>query len=95
LNYRTEEHHARRKLLSNPIQEDDPLKRFAVQDASHLKNKKWIPDISILFKPDLRAALLPKTLSLIPVETIETAVKWLENNGFLKVCIYGVSTGAA
>lgn len=25
------------------------VKRFAVQDASHLKDKKWIPDISILF----------------------------------------------
>ena len=27
----------------------DETKRFAVQDASHIKNKKWIPDISVVF----------------------------------------------
>lgn len=31
---------------------DDPSKCFAVQDASHLKDKKWIPDISEVFKSD-------------------------------------------
>ena len=30
----------------------DASKRFAVQDASHLKNKRWIPDISVLFQPE-------------------------------------------
>ena len=28
----------------------DESKRFAVQDASHLKDKRWIPDISVIFK---------------------------------------------
>lgn len=41
------------KIAFNPIA-DDPTKRFAVQDASHLKDKKWIPDISVIFKPDFR-----------------------------------------
>lgn len=36
------------KIAFNPLT-DDETKRFAVQDASHLKDKKWIPDISILF----------------------------------------------
>lgn len=36
------------KIAFNPVT-DDETKRFAVQDASHLKNKKWIPDISIIF----------------------------------------------
>lgn len=37
------------KIAYNPL-EADASKRFAVQDASHLKNKKWIPDISEIFK---------------------------------------------
>lgn len=41
------------KIAFNPLA-DDPTKRFAVQDASHLKDKKWIPDISELFKADFR-----------------------------------------
>lgn len=36
------------KIAFNPLTNDE-TKRFAVQDASHLKDKKWIPDISILF----------------------------------------------
>lgn len=36
------------KIAFNPLANDE-TKRFAVQDASHLKDKKWIPDISILF----------------------------------------------
>lgn len=38
------------KIAFNPQAKDDEAK-FAVQDASHLKNKKWIPDISVLFDP--------------------------------------------
>ena len=41
------------KIAFNPLAED-PTKRFAVQDASHLKDKKWIPDISEIFKPDFK-----------------------------------------
>ena len=39
------------KIAFNPLAED-VTKRFAVQDASHLKDKKWIPDIAELFKND-------------------------------------------
>ncbi len=36
------------KIAFNPLAIDDS-KRFAVQDASHLKDKRWIPDISVVF----------------------------------------------
>lgn len=36
------------KIAFNPLATDNS-KRFAVQDASHLKDKKWIPDISVVF----------------------------------------------
>lgn len=39
------------KIAFNPL-ETDSSKRFAVQDASHLKDKKWIVDIAEVFKPD-------------------------------------------
>lgn len=39
------------KIAFNPLTTDDS-KRFAVQDISHLNDKKWIPDISILFQPE-------------------------------------------
>mgnify|MGYP000918987056 CR=1 FL=1 len=39
------------KIAFNPLTEDS-TKRFAVQDASHLKDKRWIPDISIVFNTD-------------------------------------------
>ena len=39
------------KIAFNPLAEDS-TKRFAVQDASHLKDKRWIEDISIVFKSD-------------------------------------------
>ena len=39
---------SRIKIAFNPLATDD-TKRFAVQDASHLKDKKWIPDISVIF----------------------------------------------
>ena len=41
------------RIAFNPLAAD-PTKRFEVQDASHLKDKKWIPDISVLFKPDFK-----------------------------------------
>lgn len=41
------------KIAFNPLTEDDS-KRFAVQDASHLKDKKWIPDISVLFSSEFK-----------------------------------------
>lgn len=39
------------KIAFNPL-ETDSTKKFAVQDASHLRDKKWIPDISVVFKND-------------------------------------------
>ncbi len=41
------------KIAFNPLTEDE-TKRFAVQDASHLKDKRWIPDISVVFSPDFK-----------------------------------------
>ena len=41
------------KIAFNPLSEDS-TKTFAVQDASHLKDKKWIPDISEVFKTDFK-----------------------------------------
>lgn len=41
------------KIAFNPLATDS-TKRFEVQDASHLKDKKWIPDISVIFKPDFK-----------------------------------------
>lgn len=41
------------KIAFNPLAEDE-TKRFAVQDASHLKNKKWIPDISVVFSTEFK-----------------------------------------
>lgn len=41
------------KIAFNPFATDKD-KRFAVQDASHLKNKRWIPDISVLFSRDFK-----------------------------------------
>ena len=42
------------KIAFNPIT-DDASKQFAVQDASHLKDKKWIPDIADVFRNDFDA----------------------------------------
>lgn len=39
------------KIAFNPFA-SDITKRFAVQDASHLKDKRWISDISEIFKSD-------------------------------------------
>ena len=39
------------KIAFNPLAEGEE-ELFAVQDSSHLKSKKWIPDIAILFKSD-------------------------------------------
>lgn len=40
-------------IAFNPL-ETDQTKIFEVQDASHLKDKQWIIDISELFKPDFK-----------------------------------------
>lgn len=45
--------HERIKIAFNP-QATDATKRFAVLDASRVRDKKWIPDISVIFKPEFR-----------------------------------------
>ena len=52
------------KIAFNPLTED-PSKRFEVQDVSHLRDKKWIPDIAELFKPDFKPeqCIVPKDLN--------------------------------
>lgn len=42
------------KIAFNPLAVDE-TKRFAVQDASHLKDKRWIPDISVIFSNSFKA----------------------------------------
>ena len=42
------------RIAFNPL-EKDPTKRFAVQDVSNLKDKRWIPDISEVFKTEFNA----------------------------------------
>lgn len=37
------------KIAFNPLATDE-TKRFAVQDASHIKDKRWIPDIALVFE---------------------------------------------
>lgn len=39
------------KIAFNPL-EKDSSKKFAVQDASHLRDKRWIPDIAEVFQND-------------------------------------------
>ena len=41
------------RIAFNPFATDNS-KRFAVQDASHLKDKRWIPDISVIFSVDFK-----------------------------------------
>ena len=41
------------KIAFNPL-EPDPSKKFEVQDASHLRDKRWIPDIAEIFKTDFK-----------------------------------------
>lgn len=50
------------KIAFDPFA-DDEEKRFAVQDASHLKNKKWIPDISVVFDSNFDAYLFAEQYS--------------------------------
>ncbi len=57
------------KIAFNPL-ETDATKQFAVQDASHLKNKKWIPDIAEVFKTDF--------------DSFDFSMKYSENNPEIK-----------
>ena len=63
----------------------------------------WAQQIAELFSSKGITALavaywgikgLPKNLSLIPIETIQAAVCWLQEQGYQEIGIYGVSKGA-
>ena len=73
------------KIAFNPFPEDES-RRFAVQDASHLKDKRWIPDISLLFKPDFKQRSFEaeyvknnSNVDLDELSEIITLVKGIEN----------------
>ena len=67
------------RIAFNPLA-TDPTKRFEVQDASHLKDKKWIPDISVLFKPDFRQRVLKISMQLVmKALTLMKVLKNLQN----------------
>lgn len=53
------------KIAFNPLAKDSD-KMFAVQDASHLKDKKWIPDIAEVFRNEF--------------DPFDFAIKYCENN---------------
>ena len=57
------------KIAFNPLAKDSD-KIFAVQDASHLKDKKWIPDIAEVFKNEF--------------DPFDFAIKYCENNSDVK-----------
>ena len=51
------------KIAFNPevaFTDDSDAEIFAVQDASHLKSKNWIPDISVIFRKGFRQDLFVK-----------------------------------
>lgn len=56
-----------------------------------LLSDRGIPALGVCFwnRPGL-----PQKLVRVPVEYIESAVKWLQNKGFEKIAIYGISKGA-
>lgn len=67
------------KIAFNPLAED-PTKQFEVQDASHLRDKKWIPDIAEIFKPDFKQLGFVNTYvaaneGVDPDELYETLIK--------------------
>lgn len=73
------------KIAFNPFPEDES-RRFAVQDASHLKDKRWIPDISLLFKPEFKQRSFEteyvknnSNVDLDELSEIITLVKGIEN----------------
>lgn len=68
------------KIAFNPLAEDE-TKRFAVQDASHLKDKKWIPDISVVFEPEFD----PFEFSIRYCETNEGVKPNVVNNAVMEL----------
>ena len=68
------------KIAFNPLAEDE-TRRFAVQDASHLKDKKWIPDISVVFEPEFD----PFEFSIRYCETNEGVKPNVVNNAVMEL----------
>lgn len=71
------------KIAFNPFEalsEDKDAEIFAVQDQSHLKGKKWIPDIAEIFKNDFSVySFISKYCSDNPDMAPETLDKILTN----------------
>lgn len=71
------------KIAFNPFEalsEDEDAEIFAVQDQSHLKGKKWIPDIAEVFKNDFSVfSFINKYCSDNPEMEPETLDKILTN----------------
>lgn len=71
------------KIAFNPFEalsEDKDAEIFAVQDQSHLKSKKWIPDIAEVFKNDFSVfSFISKYCNDNPEMTPETLDKILTN----------------
>ena len=78
-NYRKE----RVKIAFNPFEalsEDKDAEIFAVQDQSHLKGKKWIPDIAEVFKNDFSVySFIQKYCAENPEMAPETLDKVITN----------------
>ena len=78
-NYRKE----RVKIAFNPFEalsEDKDAEIFAVQDPSHLKGKKWIPDIAEVFKNDFSVySFIQKYCAENPEMAPETLDKVITN----------------
>ena len=78
-NYRKE----RAKIAFNPFEalsEDKDAEIFAVQDPSHLKGKKWIPDIAEVFKNDFSVySFIQKYCAENPEMAPETLDKVITN----------------
>jgi len=61
------------KIAFNPLAKDDE-EHFAVQTAAHLLDKRWIPDISEIFKADFKAGKFRKDYILANPGTDEDSL---------------------
>ena len=89
-NYRKE----RIKIAFDPFQafsEDRDAEIFAVQDSSHLKSKRWIPDVAEIFKNDFSAfSFIMKYCQDNPEMTPEKLDKIITKLRSIGNCMIGV-----
>ena len=85
-NYKKE----RIKIAFDPFQafsEDRDAEIFAVQDSSHLKSKRWIPDIAEIFKSDFSVFSFITTYckdnpDMSAKEIVETSANLMQGNNY-------------